>query len=897
MKHTPEPHEIIFVDNASTDGTVKWLKQLVNNNARYRLIENEKNLGFSKGCNQGIDGSSGEYIVLLNNDVVVTENWLSGMLDCLQSAPDIGIVGPMTNSISGPQKVGHVEYSSIEQLDAYARGFRERNRHRKIPLRRIVGFCMLFRRSLVDKIGLLDESFGSGNFEDDDFCLRATLLDFRNAVAGDVFIHHYGSRSFVGNAMDVSSSLSGNRKIFAEKWSGIDQQSPLGKKLIVVTALDRAWDFHHRGQADEAATTLLEGIKHAPDERSLYYLLAELLMDSKLFKDAIDVLNQLPQDNSDVRKITLMGYCKEGLELYEEAGTYAKQALSLNGCSAAALNLSGMLEFKQGARTRAESFFHKAIEADPGYGEPYTNLGVLKWAAEQHEDALSLLERGFTLSPLVMDIVTTYHTAVTASRSFARAESAFRAAKVFYPLNKRIAFLLIDVLLQQEQFDQAMNEVEQAISTFGIDDGILSAALNIRSKIMPRHVDKPSRTRHTLSLCMIVKNEERHLPKCLMSVKALVDEMVIIDTGSSDRTRDIATAFGAQVYDFPWTGDFDKARNFSLSKAAGDWILILDADEVLSPNDHPALLRLIAKQGKTPASYSFVSRNYILPTYTAGWTANDGRYAREEAGTGWIPSSKVRLFPRDSRIRFENPVHELVEPSLRINRIPIKICDIPVHHYGKLDPQKYTFKGEEYYLLGRKKLEEMGESADALRELAIQAAELGKYDESIELWQRALNLQPDMVLAYVSMASAYLELGNYSDALASSMKSFALAPNMKEAVYNYALCELYAGNVARTIDVLEELEKKLPDYPSAKILLVLAYCCERNKAKGVDLFWKLQKMNINFAESVHKLGRKLVAAGRIDYAVALLDMAIETNNVNNDILSLREACRTTTVNH
>ena len=83
-KHTPEPHEIIFVDNGSTDGTGKWLKKLVKNNSNYKLIENKKNLGFSKGCNQGIEASSGEYILLLNNDVVVTENWLAGMLECLK---------------------------------------------------------------------------------------------------------------------------------------------------------------------------------------------------------------------------------------------------------------------------------------------------------------------------------------------------------------------------------------------------------------------------------------------------------------------------------------------------------------------------------------------------------------------------------------------------------------------------------------------------------------------------------------------------------------------------------------------------------------------------------------------------------------------------------------------
>ena len=113
-RHTPEPHEIIFVDNGSKDGTVKWLKKLVNEHGHYKLIENGKNLGFAKGCNQGIEAASSDCILLLNNDVVVTEGWLAGMMECLNSAPDIGIVGPMTNNISGRQKVDKVGYDAID---------------------------------------------------------------------------------------------------------------------------------------------------------------------------------------------------------------------------------------------------------------------------------------------------------------------------------------------------------------------------------------------------------------------------------------------------------------------------------------------------------------------------------------------------------------------------------------------------------------------------------------------------------------------------------------------------------------------------------------------------------------------------------------------------------------
>src|SRR3989344_2135515 len=87
--------------------------------------------------------------------------------------------------------------------------------------------------------------------------------------------------------------------------------------------------------------------------------------------------------------------------------------------------------------------------------------------------------------------------------------------------------------------------------------------------------------KQTISLCMIAKNEEKHLEECLNSVKELVDEVIIVDTGSTDKTKQIAKKFNAKIYDFKWVDDFSAARNESLKHATKDWILVLDADEVL----------------------------------------------------------------------------------------------------------------------------------------------------------------------------------------------------------------------------------------------------------------------------------------------------------------------------
>ena len=106
-KYTTESYQLILVDNGSTDGTVEYLKSVVSHKSSidsHKLICNQKNLGFARGCNQGIEEASGSYILLLNNDVVVTDGWLKRMLQCAESDSKIGIVGPMTNFISGPQQ-------------------------------------------------------------------------------------------------------------------------------------------------------------------------------------------------------------------------------------------------------------------------------------------------------------------------------------------------------------------------------------------------------------------------------------------------------------------------------------------------------------------------------------------------------------------------------------------------------------------------------------------------------------------------------------------------------------------------------------------------------------------------------------------------------------------------
>ena len=118
-----------------------------------------------------------------------------------------------------------------------------------------------------------------------------------------------------------------------------------------------------------------------------------------------------------------------------------------------------------------------AIDADPGYGEPYTNLGMLQLEADRQEDALNSFEKSFRLTPTDLDIATNYHTLIAGMAGHEKAENVAREAAALYPNNQKIKYMLIDFLVQQGKYEMAMPEIEEAIIKFGTDNGILRAPL------------------------------------------------------------------------------------------------------------------------------------------------------------------------------------------------------------------------------------------------------------------------------------------------------------------------------------------------------------------------------------------------------------------------------------
>lgn len=210
-KYTEKDYEIIVIDNNSNDGTKNWLKMQKD----IKVVYNKENLGFPKGCNQGINVASGDDVLLLNNDVIVTYNWLRNLRMCLYSSKQIGAVGPVTNRCSNGQSI-NIKHNSISGMLKWCERYNKSNYCKWQQKDRLVGFCLLIKKEVINKIGLLDERFSPGNYEDDDYSLRIRKAGYKLVLCKDTFIYHYGGVSF--STCDYLKILQINKSKFEDKW-------------------------------------------------------------------------------------------------------------------------------------------------------------------------------------------------------------------------------------------------------------------------------------------------------------------------------------------------------------------------------------------------------------------------------------------------------------------------------------------------------------------------------------------------------------------------------------------------------------------------------------------------------------------------------------------------------
>ena len=208
--------ELIIVDNNSTDGSVQYLDSI--RDPRVLLIKNQSNAGYASANNQGIKKSTGEFIVLLNNDTVCPPFLLDQLVTHLKNNPNLGLVGPVTNAIGNEARIP-VSYFNLADLAEWSELVWNRSNRELTDIDMLAFFCVAFRRETLEQVGYLDEQFGIGMYEDDDYCRRVREAGLDVKLATDTFVHHWHHASFklLGEELFLDL-ISTNKDKFENKW-------------------------------------------------------------------------------------------------------------------------------------------------------------------------------------------------------------------------------------------------------------------------------------------------------------------------------------------------------------------------------------------------------------------------------------------------------------------------------------------------------------------------------------------------------------------------------------------------------------------------------------------------------------------------------------------------------
>ncbi|MEC4891673.1 MAG: tetratricopeptide repeat protein [Oscillatoria sp. PMC 1051.18] len=369
-----------------------------------------------------------------------------------------------------------------------------------------------------------------------------------------------------------------------------------------------------------------------------------------------------------------------------------------------------------------------------------------------------------------------------------------------------------------------------------------------------------------LSLCAIVKNEEKNLPKCLLSVKELIDEIVILDTGSSDRTVEVAKSFGAKLSHFQWCNDFAVARNEALNYVETEWVLVLDADEVLEPKIIPQIKQAI----KNP--------DYLVINLL-----------RQEIGAKQSPYSLIsRLFRRHPAVRFSRPYHAIIDDS--VNQLLqqenhwqiVSLPEVAILHYGY---QQTAIASQDKYNRAQKIMEgylaNNPDDAYICNKLGALYLQINRLASGIELLQRGLKaaeIEPAVTYElHYHLGNAWIEQQDFNQAALHYQKAIAqpILPQLKLGAYNNL------GSLLKTAGQLEMAKKAYqtalkidPNFAVGYYNLGITLKTRGQINEAIACYQKAIQLEPNYAQAYQNLGVALLKIGQVAASLKAFEKAI-----------------------
>ncbi len=331
-----------------------------------------------------------------------------------------------------------------------------------------------------------------------------------------------------------------------------------------------------------------------------------------------------------------------------------------------------------------------------------------------------------------------------------------------------------------------------------------------------------------ITLCLMVKDEQRYLEKCLESVKPYVDDMIIIDTGSTDSTIEIAKRYTENVSSIPFGGDFSAIRNAAIEKVKTPWILFLDADEEFEESEISKLKDLLSNTPEDVAGYKVFRYNF----FSTG---------------GWYSGTNLKVFRNHPEIRYRKKVNETVQMS--IEDLGLQVLDAPIvlNHFGHCRTvEERNNKSYKYMRLMEEQLKETPDDAFLEGYIGLISRTVGNFSEALTRSERAVEMNPTSATMHSFRGHVLRSTGNNEEALKSYKKAAELRPNDSSAWNMIGIIELTLGRYEEAYNTFKHAFNLNPIQVHVLINMGIAQECLGNIEKALEHYQRVAKKNKGF---------------------------------------------------
>lgn len=722
MSELDSNYDLYLLDNGSSDDTCQYLAEKSNhifeNKPLVFTYKTDINKGFAGGNNEilriilKLENAKPTYsnIILINNDTLVTKRAIETLVTACNSSKEMGATGPISNNVGGIQlakrfyKVKDTEYKKIADIEAL-------KATSIIEAGMLVGFCLCLKTEVVKEIGLLDEQFGFGMWEDNDYCLRIRNAGYKIGVVNTSFIYHYGSQTI--QDFGATYLLEENKLKFLEKYKTSKYQKIVAlcrvknggeifKKCLtkVSSMVDEVivFDDNSTDNTAEIAQKFSNVVYHksqwqtldeARDRQWMLDKARELKADWCWIMDH----DEMPSDKlyRDIRTIVENANPEKDLysfkicHLWNSEKQFRTDGLWGQFWQGRLFRVRKQMVIKSN-QTAGDANYHCSAHGDI----PVQCIEMLPYSIYHYGN----MDKNVRFKKYL------WYTANDKEKNLAKILGTYR--KYYTELYAKIA-------LQKGEIND--------VTEYQFKDKDAYRHIVNEEGLKLSQVKEPK-----IALSMIVKNEAIYIRKCLESVKGLVDEIVIVDTGSTDSTKAICYQYTNNIYDFKWNDNFSDARNFALSKVSKgcNWILRLDGDEVVPQQSIMQIYNEVANAEADVFIFPIINILQLSPLKH-------------------VLSKTARLFKNIEGIKYSGIVHEEIDDSVR--ELGLKVANFSgnILHYGYLK-NKNTLgdKFKFYEQLALKEIEKDPNNFKPYYTLAAHYCYLKDYDKAIEMYEKAL---------------------------------------------------------------------------------------------------------------------------------------------------------------